>query len=887
MKTKLLPVILLFSILTAHGVPKVKEVIVVFKTHFDIGYTDWAANVSHNYAGSMVEGALNIIDQSKQMPADQQFKWIVAGWPMKEMLAHSKPEVKVKIQKAIHDGNFMVHALPFTFETEACDLESIVQSLGYSVKINREAGLPLPIDAKQTDVPSHSWVLPTVLSNAGVKFLHIGCNPASRSPEVPLLFWWEGPDRSRLMTMYFGPYYGTSPAPPNDWPYQTWLAIIHTNDNTGAPTFEEFKKAIQQIEEKNPGAKVRTGSMADFYRAIEAEKPQLPVIRGDMPDTWIHGYMSMPREVKMARKLNSDIFNLQELNTLMGFWGGKNDPALTAVANEALEGIHLFNEHTFGLAMSHGHAGYWAYGNDFESLRAQGLYDPIEFSWQEKSQRVVGANQLFEPVVSQKLKELALSVKAEGERIVVFNPLPRERSGMVTVQTNNNLKKALKNLATGQIIRFSKDHNIYRFNVDRVPAMGYTTLAPVDETDSSPAPLLKLDRNKALIENDYLRLELDTVYGSIKSLTDKKTGKELVSTGTEWKFGQYVDERFSKKNTDQYAKDYIKGGWEWAYAELGRINLTDDPYKRISGKHPAIEFVKDETSVSVRMHFRPEEPHGHTYTVVFTLYEGKPSLETIWSINGKPADTWPEGGWISFPLNVSNPQFRLGRPGAVVDPATDFVKGSNLDYGFVNTGLAVVDAKGDGVGLMSPDVPAVSLDRPGLWKYSTGFVPQKSNVFFNLYNNQWSTNFTEWVEGSWSARFYIWGISNYSNEPSLITPSEELKNPLMVAHVSAPAGNMPVAAEGIRLSEKGVLVTYFGQNNTDDRILLRLWEQAGNSGNCTVKLPESVHVSSVQPVNLRGEKQGNPIHVKSGEFTFELKKYAPASFIFVPSNNQK
>lgn len=89
------------SVLTGYAKPsetKVKEVIVVFKTHFDIGYTDWAANVKHNYAGSMVEGALHIIDQSKQMPPDQQFKWIVAGWPMKEMLANSKPAVPVNLR---------------------------------------------------------------------------------------------------------------------------------------------------------------------------------------------------------------------------------------------------------------------------------------------------------------------------------------------------------------------------------------------------------------------------------------------------------------------------------------------------------------------------------------------------------------------------------------------------------------------------------------------------------------------------------------------------------------------------------------------------------------------------------------------------------------------
>jgi hypothetical protein len=43
-------------------------------------------------------------------------------------------------------------------------------------------------DAKMSDVPSHSWILPTLLTHAGVNFLHIGCNPASRSPQVPMFF---------------------------------------------------------------------------------------------------------------------------------------------------------------------------------------------------------------------------------------------------------------------------------------------------------------------------------------------------------------------------------------------------------------------------------------------------------------------------------------------------------------------------------------------------------------------------------------------------------------------------------------------------------------------------------------------------------------------------
>ena len=859
--------------------PKVDEVIVVFKTHFDIGYTDWAANVSDKYATEMVEGALEIIEQSKELPEDEQFRWTVAGWPMKEMLTKSKPEVKVKIEQAIKDGNFKIHSMPFTFETEACELESMVRSLSYSTDIHNDAGLPLPIDAKQTDVPGHSWVLPTLLNNAGIKFLHIGCNPASKSPEVPLLFWWEGPDKSRVMTMYFGPYYGTTPAPPEDWPYKTWMAIIHTNDNTGAPSYEEFKKALDEVKSKNPGAKIRTGSIGDFYTSLIKENPDLPVIKSDMPDTWIHGYMSMPRDVKLSRSLGKETYSLEALNTLAEIWGMPSTKNAQETIDKTTENIHLFNEHTFGLAMSHGHGGYWAYDDEFELLRAKGLYDPIEFSWKEKSQRVANAEMLLKPALHQKMKDLAVSVNVEGERIVVYNPLPWNRSGLVTIQTNHEFTGALKNLSNNEIIEFSRNKNIVQFFTDDVPALGYTTFVPVKQTEKDRANAIKLDEKNGVIENEFFKISIDKSTGSVSSLFDKKENREAVNQNEEWNFGQYVYEHFSKKQTDKYAKDYIKAGWHWAYAELGRINLTDDPYKKTSGIKPRISFHEDDISVSAVVYFDPSEELVHKYSVLVTLYKNQPFVEVIWSINGKPADAWPEAGWMSFPFNIENPEFKLGRTGGIVNPVKDFIKGSNLDYCFLNTGMAVVDSKNRGFGIMSPDVPGVSLDRPGLWKYSTDFIPQKSNVFFNLYNNQWSTNFTEWVEGSWNTRFYIWGINDYSNEKSIVTPSEEFRNPLLAEFTAGKPGLMPVSESGIKISKKGVFVTAF--KNDDGGDLLRLWEQAGTSSNSKVILPAGAKYNWAQPINLRGEELGSRIQIKNNAFSIDIKAYQPHTFLLI------
>ena len=67
---------------------------------------------------------------------------------------------------------------------------------------------------------------------------------------------------------------------------------------------------------------------------------------------------------------------------------------------------------------------------------------------------------------------------------------------------------------------------------------------------------------------------------------------------------------------------------------------------------------------------------------------------------------------------MDEPTFRLGRTGGVVNPAVDFIKNTNHDYFFVNTGLAVINGQGDGFGLNTPNAPAISLDRPGLFLFS-------------------------------------------------------------------------------------------------------------------------------------------------------------------------
>jgi alpha-mannosidase len=870
---------------------ELKDVVIVFKTHFDNGYTELSERVLQKYSTTLIEGALKGIENTASLGKEQQFTWTLSGYPMKEILRRN-PELRTKVGNAIRKGKFAVHALPFTFETESMTPELLVRGFRFSNDIARSYGLDLPIDAKLTDVPSHSWILPTALHQAGIKFLHLGCNSASRSPEVPLLFWWEGPDGSRLMTLYWGGYYGTDLIPPEGWPFKSWLAIIHTNDNQGAPSLKEIKETLDKAHALAPNARIRVGRMSDFYNALIKEKPELPVVRGDMPDTWIHGYFSMPKVFGQYARTLQELKVVETVSTLNDLFSRKM-PVVDPAMNPAYEDLLLFAEHTFGMAMSHGHSGVWRYDDDFRAHRALGEYDLIEHSWEEKGDHVFQAARIAVPALQKQLAALAANVKAEGKRIVVYNPLPYVRSGLVELLTHSGTGiVALKDAATGEPVALENKDNVYRFEARNVPGMGYRTYIPAEAPAAGETSKVTVDTTRGTLENEHLSVKIDRGTGRLISVIDKSTGREMIAASARsapasstsapedaWPFGGYVYQKFDKKQVDAYAKAYIKGGWDWAPAELGRPNLDDRPGYSATGTAPAIRLETSGNRAVAVVLFKQSDLVPHGYTIVYTLQAGKPALEITCSIQSKQADPWPEAGWIAFPFNVDNPEFRVGRLGGIADPKKDFIKGSNFDYYMTQHGVALYDQIGAGFAVTSPDAPAVSLDRPGLWTWTGDFIPRKANVFFNLFNNQWSTNFTEWIEGSWSAHFYLWPFKKYDPAASLVVPSEELMTPLYASLAFGPAGSRPLVYSGIDVSEKNVAVTAFGPVENEKGILLRLWETSGRTVDCEVKLPEGSRFRTATPVNLRNQKAGKNIAVKNGKLSVACPANGPVTLL--------
>jgi hypothetical protein len=859
---------------------KVTDIWVVFRTHFDLGFTDLAKNVFKRYREEMMDNALRLIENNEKQPREKRFSWSVAGWPLEaQMLGPLQtPERRLRIVKAIKEGSLVVDGLPFTMQTESLDLEDLVRGLGFSSAVARKYGVPLPISAKMADVPSHSWILPTLLKNAGIQFLQLGCNPASQYPRFPDLFWWEGPDGSKILCNYTH-LYGSGIKPPADWPSRNYLAMEMTGDNQGPPTIQEIDRLLNVAAKELPGVKIHFGTLDDFARAVLAERPDLPTVRGDCPDTWIQGLQSNPEETKIARNIHPLESALDGLHTQMKSWGIVVAPIAAKLA-KAYEQSLLYGEHTWGMNAEYGPR--YAYGDVWKKWMAEAAAEPLPpngnyaalkngnahntdvgskrkwlRSYEDKRQYIRNANEIVSSALTTNLNLLAASINKEGKRVVVYNPLPWKRSGM---------------------IENPWDKGNY-FYVKGVPASGYKTFSFNELKEGT----VSKDKSTTF-STSYFKVVFDLKKGGIASLVEKSTGRELVNRSSKYVIGQFLHERFSKNEVDKWFNAYsrIKSGW--GLNDLGKPGMPaamKSPYLaftptawKITVTHTAVADVAVLTSDST-------DGFARRYTIAFTFPRDAVYVDVKWSVESKTPEKIPEGGWLCFPFHVEKPTFTVGRLVGPIDPAKDIIAGTNRYLMAVATGVAITAPDKSGMALASEDAPLLSLGEPGLWKFSMNRVPTTPSVFLNLYNNMWNTNYPLWQGGSWTERVRVWPVGKGAQTiPNLARYGWETRLPLLTGVAEGNPGNLPATKTGISVSRGGILITAFGKNPDAGGSILRLWEQAGISGDCTVKSGIE-NLKAVVPIDLRGNRTGKKITVNKGTFSFYLGKYAPASFLLV------
>lgn len=275
-----------------------RNIHLIFKTHLDVGFTDYASRVVENYFKKYIPASLRVARQMRDSDRPENFIWTTGSWLIYEYLEQANNLERAEMEAAIELGEIAWHALPFTTHTELMDPELFRFGLSLSQSLDKRFGKKT-IAAKMTDVPGHTRGVVPLLAEAGVTFLHIGVNPASTVPSVPPLFRWKDESGAELMVMYESGY-GSAFVIEG---MEDSLAFGHTGDNLGPQSPNQVLDVYREMQAMFPGANVFASTLDQFAEKLESVRSSLPVVKEEIGDTWIHGAGSDPIKISRYREL--------------------------------------------------------------------------------------------------------------------------------------------------------------------------------------------------------------------------------------------------------------------------------------------------------------------------------------------------------------------------------------------------------------------------------------------------------------------------------------------------------------------------------------------------------------------------------------------------------
>ena len=375
-------------------IKKKKEVLVIFKTHLDIGFTDYAENIKQRYIREYIPNAIKV--GYELLDTNTPFVWTTGAWLIWEALKVDDGT----LEKAIKDGIIRWHGLPFTTHTELMSKKLFEYGISISKRLDQRFGMNT-IAAKMTDVPGHTIGMVPLLEKAGIEFLHIGVNAATPVPPVPKIFRWKC-NGSEVVVMYENDYGKCTEFD------DCVIFFAHTGDNRGPQSSADIIEVYDYIHECYPDCIVKAASLDDVAIRLRNLKDTLPVVENEIGDTWIHGAGTDPKKMGLFRKLLRDFESLKDTDNV-----------------DVYDSLLLVPEHTCGLDVKT----FFHYDEAYELKEFEKYtYNPdrikIESSWEEQRKYLDNAADTMNIELNYEVKRPELS---DAKRIDISSVCPNFR----------------------------------------------------------------------------------------------------------------------------------------------------------------------------------------------------------------------------------------------------------------------------------------------------------------------------------------------------------------------------------------------------------------------------------------------------------------------------
>jgi hypothetical protein len=714
--------------------------------HTDVGYTDLQERALEVHRKNL-DAALAWLSTRRDFHFTAECALQVLSF-----LENRSSEAGDALLQAIRDGKIGWQALFANMLTGLLDHETFARLAWPAGKLARERGLTF-LSAQITDVPGQPLTFPMLLAASGVKYLASGPNPERAVPllppsggaegtSYPQLYYWEGPDGSRVLHWRAHHYgdgtrFGFDIGPDDmgrllsdwllnqpaflaqNWPYDT--ALLYGADwQDNAPLKEALVANVQEFGRRFMWPRIISGRAEDFFRDVERRYgPRIPVRRGDTGLYWEDGAASTAAELAAFRSAQL----AARAAEIVALWDDRIEPRDDDAPQRRRDradaratmwrDLLLFGEHTWGAAesvdapTSRQTVAQWDYKKRFIGAGAAAARDYL----QDGLQRLGRASRL-------------------GRGRVVFNAGTWERTDVARVPggagkalTYDGRELAAVDLEDGDALVLFRD----------VPPVGYLALTETDRDNRPPTA----DGDALEATAGGFTVKLDGTSGAIRSLTGPD-GKERVKA-SEWSgLNQFV---------------YVRGGERSALWTSGdRNDLKKTPQLELT----QARFVRCRRErlpgIGVRLVVERALEGFPTIRSTVTLYDELPWVDIENQIAKTPALA-KEALYLAFPFAFTKPTVDVEVPLGRMTVDRDQQPGSCRDW-YCHAHWVWLHEGADGVLWSGPDTPLFTLNDlfRGAWRRS--IVPD-GTLFAYAMNNYWHTNYAASQGGAARFRFRI------------------------------------------------------------------------------------------------------------------------------------
>ncbi|CAA9566682.1 MAG: Alpha-mannosidase [uncultured Thermomicrobiales bacterium] len=781
------------------------SIYLIHHSHLDIGYTDPQATVLASQL-AYLDAALDLVMATDDWPEESRFRWNVeVTWRLPHWQGSRPASICDAFIERVKQGRIEINALSFSMHTEAYSLDELARQLWVADELRERHGVEIT-SAMQTDVPGATVGLATLLTDAGVRYLSVAHNYAGRS--VPHLvggqalrrpFYWAAPDGERLLVWYTDTPHGVAYMEGNlvglATDYGTTLASLPEYLNAlaqrpypygkeafgwaGIPAGVEVTKEpyphdilhlrVQSVIADNAAPslvpasiarewnaawaypKLRIATNQEFFAAVEERLgDRLDTYAGDWTDWWADGIGSGARALGYNRAAQGAIRAAQTLHALADVTTNDARPESSTGVDRAYEDMALFDEHTWGAANP------WEDG--LSQMASGGL------QWGRKAAFAYEAHDRTNAALEAGLHRFAAIGSSTGAlaSLIVFNPsswartdlvrvfIPEHRTGgeahFIVVETDSQAAVAHVREEQGNASHRPRGSWL-TFLARDIPPVGYARYDLVASGEPVGAGELTTSTGTPMVlDNEYLRIELDAFEGCVGSLMAKATRREVVDGSAPHGFNQYIYDRYTSAPGFNHLSSSITAG------DLSLLG------SRSTGGYGVVT-ERSSNAVWDRVTLRLSGEGADWIETTYTLPRGIPRLDITNRLH-KIATPQKESVYFAFPFAAANPSFASEITGGVARADGPRVPGSAHHFRAIRHWVAMEDQAGPSIAWATLEAPLVQFGNIHLpYAPFPETIPSADARVGTIYswalNNIWDTNFPPQQGGEMTFRYAV------------------------------------------------------------------------------------------------------------------------------------